>query len=51
MTANRDPDRLYEWAMRSPRKMPLEILIVLASLFWFPQFWLIEKIIEMRRRG
>ena len=50
MTDNRDPDRLYGWFARSPRKMPLEILIVLASLFWLPQFWLIEKIIEMRRR-
>lgn len=34
----------------------LEFLIVLAVLFWFPQFWLAERIVwkreqQRRRRG
>jgi len=43
-------DRFHEFAMRSPRNRPLEILIVLAVAFWLPHFWLIERILKLRGR-
>lgn len=49
----RELEVYHRLLMESPRNRVLEFLIVLAVLFWFPQFWLAERIVwkhEQQRR-
>ena len=47
----RELELASRWLMESPRNRALEVLIILASLFYPIHFWLIERIITLRSRS
>lgn len=46
----RELEAAVRWLSESPRNSKLETLIIVACMYWFLMFWLIEQICK-RRRG
>lgn len=46
----RELEDMSRWLNESPKNTKLEILIIVACMYWFLMFWLIDQICKRRRQ-